>query len=108
MLVADHGLQVIPEQQLAGCVVLRCDHVDGLVGVDGDKSGPAQLLGQVGADNLGAVQAEDGVYNGGGHIVLYQGLGGQLGLALAGLQGGHVQIAVDVGVVGGKMAVDKL
>ena len=47
MLVADHGLQVIPEQQLAGGVVLRGDHIDGLVGVDGDKPGPAQLLGQV-------------------------------------------------------------
>ena len=69
---------------------------------------PVQLLGQVGADNLGAVQAEDGVHNGAGHIMLRQSLGSQLGLALAGLQGGHVQIAVDVGVVGGKMAVDHL
>ena len=108
MLVADHGLQVVPEEHLAVAVKLWSDDVNGLVGVDRDKSGPAQLLGKIGADNLGPVQTEDGVHNGGGHIVSHQGLGSQLGLALAGFQGGHVQIAVNVGMVGGKMAVDQL
>ena len=74
-LSPNHGYQVVPEDQLAGGVVLWGDHIDGLVGIDGDKAGPVQLLGQVGADNLGAVQAEDGVHNGAGHIMLRQSLG---------------------------------
>ena len=76
-----------------GGVVLGGDDVDGLVGVDGGQARVAQLLGEVSPDDLGAVQAEDGVHNGGDHVGPHQGFGRSLRLALAGLQGGHVQVS---------------
>ena len=107
MLVPNHGLQVVPENHLPVGVMLRGDDINGLVGVDGDKSSPAQLLGQIGANDLSSVQTENGIHNGSGHIMVHQGLSCQLSFTLASFQGGHVQIAVDVGVVGGEVAVNE-
>ena len=108
MLAADHGLEVVTEDHLAVGVVLRGNHIDGLVAVDAHKAGAGEFLGQIGAHNLGAVQADDGIHDGGGHILLHQIFRHGHGLALTGFQGGDVDVVVDVGVVGGEMSGNDL
>ena len=104
MLAPDHGLDVIPEDDLRVGVVLRLGDVDGLVGVDGAVAGLGQLLGNTGTQNGGAVQAENGIH---GNIVAQtadQLIGTVLGLAETGLVEGQINIVIDMGMVGCKMS----
>ena len=103
MLAPHHRLDVLPEDKLAVRVVFRFDHVDGLVRIDGQKARLGQGLRQAGADHLGALQAQNGVHNGGAHVFFHQFFGHGLRLAQAGFHGGHINIIIDVAVVGGKV-----
>ena len=75
MLTGDHRGGVFAEKQLAAGGVLRRDDVDRLVGIHIRIAGLCQLTGHAGADDLGAVQAEDRVHNG-RRLVLSHQLGG--------------------------------
>ena len=108
MLALQHGLEVVAEEQLAVGVVFRADDIDGLVGVDGGKAAFGQFPGKAGADDLGAVQADDGVDDGAGDVFLGQLSGHRLGVAQASLEGGDVDVIVDVAVVGGKVPLGHL
>ena len=104
MLALDHGGQIVTQDDLAAGGVLRGNDVDGLVGVHVGEAVFRQLVGQTGADDLGAVQAEDRVHDGvvlvGGHQLFGHGFG----FGQAGFLGGHVDVIVDMAVAGGKMA----
>lgn len=54
--------------------------IDGLVGVHIAVARLGQLAAHAGADDLGAVQTEDGVDNGGAAVAAYQFLGSSAGL----------------------------
>ena len=103
VLAHDHGGGIIPEQQLAAAGMLGRRHVDGAVGVHVHKAGLGELAGHAGADHLRAVQAQDGIDDGGGlkgRRQLHRGLPG-LGQAVLGH--GQDDIIIDVAVAGGKM-----
>ena len=78
MLALDHGGQIIPQEDLAAGGILRGDDVDGLVGVHIGKAVLGQLIGQAGADDLSAVQAEDGIHDGAVLVGRHQLLGHSL------------------------------
>ena len=83
--------------------MLRRDDIYGLVGVHVDVAAAGQLGGQAGADDLGAVQAEDRIDHGGGGVVPHQLLRDGAGFGQAGLLHRHINIIIDVAVAGGKM-----
>ena len=62
MLIADHGLGIVPEDDLAVAVILRRYHIDSLVAVNAAEAALGQLLRQAGADHLCAVQAQNGIH----------------------------------------------
>ena len=80
VLILDHWGGVFAEDQLAAGGMLRCDDVDSLVGVHIAVARLGQLAAHAGADDLGAVQAEDGVDNGSAAVAAYQFLGSSAGL----------------------------
>ena len=103
MLALDHGGQIVAQDDLAAGGVLRRDDIDGLVGVHVGEAVFRELVGQAGADDLGAVQAEDGIHDGAMLIGSHQLLCHGLGLGQTGFLGGHVDVIVDMAVAGGKM-----
>ena len=103
VLVFYPGDHIVPEKHLTAGDIFRLDDIDGLMSVHGKEAGFHQLLGQKCADYLGAVQADDGVHDGIMHILLSQGVGSLLCFGHPGLGKCHINIIVDVGMVGGKM-----
>ena len=103
VLVADHGLDVVPEEHLVVDAEFRLHHIDRLVGVDALEAALGQLVGKAGADDGGAVQTEDGIDHGAVGQGLDQLLGNSLGFAETGLGVGNINIIIDMGVVGGEM-----
>ena len=105
MLALDHGGQIVAQDDLAAGGVLRGDDIDGLVGVHVGKAVLGQLVGKAGADDLRAVQAENGIHDGvvlvGSHQLFCHGLC----LGKAGLLGGDIDIVIDVAVAGCEMAL---
>lgn len=67
VLVPDHLLDVVPEDDLAAGVELRGHKIDILVRVDGHMAGLGQLPGHEAADDLAAVHAHNGI-NGMGDV----------------------------------------
>ena len=78
MLALDHGGQIVAQDDLAAGGVLRGDDIDGLVGIHVGKAVLGQLVGKAGADDLCAVQAENGIHDGvvlvGSHQLFWHGL----------------------------------
>ena len=103
MFARDHGRGIFAEQQLAAGGVFRRDHIDGLVGVHVYIAVAGQLAGHAGADDLGAVQAEDGIHDGGVGIRAdqFQCHGARFGKA--GLLHGNVNVIIDMAVACGKV-----
>lgn len=105
MLALDHGGQIVAQDDLAAGGVLRGDDIDGLVGIHVGKAVLGQLVGKAGADDLCAVQAENGIHDGvvlvGSHQLFCHGLC----LGKAGLLGGDIDIVIDVAVAGCEMAL---
>ena len=81
--------------------MLRRDDVDRLVGVHIRIAGLCQLTGHAGADDLGAVQAEDRVHNGRRLVLSHQLGGGSACLRQAELCQGDTNVVVDMAVAGG-------
>src|SRR5699024_1758689 len=98
-----HGGDVVPQDDLAARGVLGGDDVDGLVGIHVAEAVLGQLVGHTGADHLGAVQAQDGVHDGGALVHVHQLFGGLRRFGQAGLLHGHVNVIVDVAVAGGEV-----
>ena len=104
MLVADHGLDIVPEDDLGVGIVLRLQNIDGLMLIDGAEAGLGQLLGNAGAQNSGAVQAKDGIHGG-----IINKVGDQLVCAVlrftqACLLIGNINIVIDMRVIGREVA----
>lgn len=104
VLAHDHRGQIIAEQQLAAGRMLRSDHVNGAVGVHIGEPGPRQLGRHARADHFRAVQAQDGVDDGGGIEDGHQFLRGFPGLGQAVLGERQVDVIIQVAVAGGKVA----
>ena len=105
MLAPDHGLNVLPEDDLRIGIVFRLHYIDGLMGVDGAKARFGQLLGNAGAQHRGAVQTQHRIHR---HIIDKAGnqlIGTVPSLAETGLLIGDVHIVVDMGMVGHKMSL---
>ena len=105
MLAHDHGGGIVPEQQLAAAGMLGGNHIDGAVGVHVRNAGPGQLAGHARAHDLRAVQAQDGIDDGGGVVIGCQFKGGFPGFGQAVLGEGEVDVIIDMAVAGGKVAV---
>lgn len=103
VLIPDHGYGIIAEDQLTARGVLRGDHINGLMGIHVEIMPLGQFLGETSADDLGAVQTKNGIYNGAGAIIRDQLLSDGRGLGKAGFGHANVNIVVDVAVTGGKM-----
>ena len=105
MLAPDHGLNILPENDLGIGVVFRLHHIDGLVGIDGAEARFGQFLGNAGAQHRSAVQTQHRI-----HRRIIDKAGNQLigtvpSLAETGLLIGDVHIIVDMGMVGHKMSL---
>ena len=105
MLALDHGGQIVAQDDLAAGGVLRGDHINGLVGVHVGKAVLGQLVGKAGADDLCAVQAENGIHDGVVLVGSHQLFCHSLCLGKAGLLGGDIDIVIDVAVAGCEMAL---
>ena len=104
MLAPDHGLHIVPENNLGVGIVLRLQNIDGLMLVDGAETGLGQLLGNAGTQNSGAVQAEDGIHGG-----IVNKMGDQLVRAVLRftqtcLLVSDINIVIDMGVIGREVA----
>ena len=104
MLAADHGLDVVTEDHLAVGTVFGFHNIDGLVGVDGIEAASAQFFRDAGAQNGGAVHADDGIHGSIVNEVGHQLVSAVLGLAQAGLLVSDINVVVDMGMVGCKVA----
>lgn len=104
VLAGDHGLDVVPKDDLGVGVVFRLQNVDGLMLVDGPEAGLGQFLGDAGTQNSGAVQTQDGIHRGIIDKMRHQFIGAVLGFTQAGLLIGDVDVVIDVGMIGGEMA----
>ena len=62
VLAADHGLNVIAENDLRIGVILRLHNVDSLVGIDGTEARLGQFVGNAGTQNGSTVQTQDGIH----------------------------------------------
>ena len=96
---------IVPENDLGVGVVLRLQNIDGVVGVDGAETTLGQLFGHAGAENRGAVQAENGVDRGVVDEIRHQLMSAVLGLAESGFLISNIHKIIDVGMIGGKMSV---
>ena len=103
MLAPDHGLDIVPENDLGIGVVFRLHHIDGLVLVDGAEARFGQLVRHAGTQHRGTVQAQHRIHRRIVHKMGHQLVGAFLGLAEPGLLIGDVDVIVDVGVVGCEM-----
>ena len=104
MLPPDHGLHVVPEDDLGVGIVLRLQNIDGLVGVNRPEAALRQLSGNAGTQHRRTIQAQDRIHRGIIDKMGHQLLGAVLRLAEAGFLEGDVHIIIDMGMVGGKMA----
>ena len=98
VLTRDHGGGIFPEKKLAADRVFRRDHIDGLVGVHVDVPGLGQFAGHAGAQDLGAVQAKDGIHDRRVGIGPYQFRRGGACFRKTALGHRHINIIVDVAV----------
>ena len=106
MLILDHMHQIVAENDLAVVIELRAHHIDTLVAVHGHKTALCQLIGQKRADHFHAFHTYNGVHHRVKKIQARHHLGDSLCLAGPALKHGQIQVIVDVGMVGGKMARD--
>ena len=97
ILIPDHQLHIVAENQLASGMVLRSRDIDGLVLIDGTNSGLGQLLCQICPNHLTSIQAYDGVHNAVVRVIGQQSRC-RLGFILARLQCGQVNVIIDVGM----------
>ena len=104
VLVVDHLHEVIAEDHLTAADILRADDVDRLVGVEVDVVVVRQLTRHACADDLGAVQTEDGVDNGVRAVGKDHLLGDSFCLGETGFLGGHVDVIIGVAVHGREVA----
>ena len=104
VLAHDHGGVVLTEEQLGAGGVLGGHNVNGVVGVVVGIAAAGEFGGDGAADQLGAVQAEDGVDDGHGADVVAQLGGDLLGLGQTVLGHRQVDVIVEVAVAGGKVA----
>ena len=103
VLTLDHGDDVITEQHLTAAH-LRSYHVDGLMGVDVTEIILHQRISETGSHDLGTVQTENGIHNGGRITVAAAKLfSHSLRLGKTGLLRRYVNIIVAVRTVGSKM-----
>ena len=105
MLALDHVHGVVPEDHLVVDAILRLQHIDGLVGIDGAEAALGQLGSHAGTQNRGTVHTQDGIHRGIVDKMGNQLTGAVLGLTETGLLISNINVVVDVGVVGGKMAL---
>ena len=105
MLAADHGLDVVPENDLGIGIVFGLHNVDGLVGIDGTEAGLGQFVGDAGTQNSGAVQTQNGIHGSVIDEVGNQLISTGLGLRNTGLLEGDINVVIDMGVIGHKVAL---
>lgn len=105
VLALDHRNDIVTEDKLASRGVLGGDHIDGLMRVEIHKIAVSQLLGEAGSYYLSAVEAEDGVDDGGVIIIRHKLLSYRLSLGKTGLLGSHVDIIVYMAVAGCKVTL---
>lgn len=105
MFAGDHGRGIIAEKQLAAGGMLGRNHINSAVRVHVGVAGLRQLAGHAGANQLGAVQAQNGIDDGGILKAAAQFGCGGAGLGQAVLGHRQVQIIIDMAVAGGKMTV---
>ena len=87
---------VVPEDDLARRGELRRDYVNGAVCIIGKDAGLGQFLGQIRADDLCAVEADDGVYRCVGAVVHGQQRCEAVSFVAAGLQCRDLHVIGDV------------
>ena len=104
VLALDHGQNAVTEDHLAALRILGRDHVNGLVRIHIHEVRLGQGICKACADDLGAVQTQDGVHRRGDIVIRQQLLRHRLGLRQTHLLGGHVDIIIGMAVTGGKMA----
>lgn len=101
----NHGHDIVAEEELTARGVLGRDDVYGLVGVHIGEISPRQLICKAGADDLGAVEAKNGVNNGVCLIVRNKILGNGSCLGKTCFLRGHVDIIVYMAVACGEMTL---
>ena len=104
-LSLQHEAGVVAEDEHAVGAEVFPQQIDLLVGVHGAVTALGQLPGQAGADDAGAVHAQDGVYQHGGLDALAQLLRHSLRLLQAGLLPGDINEIIDMTVARRKMAL---
>ena len=107
MLAGDHGLDVVTENDLGVGIVLRLQNVNSLVLVDGAETGLGQFLSNAGTQNSGTVQTQDGIHWCIIDKMRHQFVSGGPGLAQTGLLISNVNIVVNMGMIGSKVAFRK-
>jgi hypothetical protein len=105
VLAADHRLDIVTENNLGIGIVLRLHNVNGLVGIDGTEAGLGQFVGNAGTQNSGAVQTQNGINGGIIDEVGNQLISAVLGLRNTGLLISDINVVIDMGVIGHKVAL---
>lgn len=96
VFVLYHGSDVIAEDQLASRRMLGGDHVDSLMCIEVHKVTSGQLFCKAGADDLGSIEAEDGINYSCVIIIGHQFLRDSLSLGKSGLLCRYVNIIIDM------------
>ena len=105
VLVMHHRREVVAENHLAAADKLGRDDIYRLVGVHVDEVVQRQLARHAGADDLGAVQADDRVHDRGGSVGGDHLLRNRLCLGKTGFLRGDIHVVVGVAVHGGKVSL---
>lgn len=98
-----HGDQVITENQLAGMIELRSDHIDVFIAVHIETVLVGQMAGKEGTDHLAAVHTDNGVDGIGVGITLCQNHGSLTSHHVLVLDASDINVVAVVRMTSGKM-----